>query len=1615
MRKKKLLSLSVFLTAFAMLLPVPLSAGAAETETFFSHKINERDVIISSDEADANTPGVTYCAGGEGCRGHKISGVTQGSPSSAASGDATSGDASGDAGKGRRPNTITVKSGTHNIVFAGVTIDAKGYTSPSGEDKACAFDIQNDATVNLTLEKGTDNKLVSESTCAGIRVMSRDGKFASLNIDGEGSLDVRSVSGGAGIGADQYGSAGNITINGGNVTAYGAKRCAGIGGAAGSGGSGGNIKINGGNVTAYGGDSDEAGVTGGISAGAGIGCGGGCTASKGNVVISGGTVNALGGENKTGSGRADGINCSTLSSDDKSATVFTNGIYQGSGSDKTDMLNFNAMVWKWDGKKVGVATECTVYGNAIMNAHLKQGQTIDIPKGCTLAVIEKDKYDLAGTITGDGTIINKDYLRDDGGNAEKVGNQMVSLTEGDIKVDSTKLIYTGKDRFEAFTKNTTRKVPKPTPNDPDAYDEYLIDNPDAWQPTIVKRTNNNNHDNTFIDAHDDYEVHFTRKGYPDVVLKDIEIKPKELTPSMVIFEEEQSYTGSVIEPKVKITYDGKPNSQELTTADYYVSYGDETTNRDVKNKGEADPPYFTVNLKGSGNYCVLGNLRGKIKIPFSIVPDSLADADFEVTLQNMDPNDKDSVTLDPATGGYTAQYRGKAYTMEPVVTAKKVSDPTNPDAAPDPTPLVKDTDYTVKISPENKDPVNAGIYTYTIAGIGNYQGEKNITFEITPKPISIIESEVETEATKEYDTYSEIPLKKVSLDGVLKEDKVQVDLEATKAIICDTDGNPVKDVSEPDTSYTTILLDPLKLSGTDTKINNYSLDDYLNNFTDQKPLITLAQGITITPATPEAPELSAVIGDEKNKFTCTLTINKRPDNPIYEGLQYEYRYRPENADTEGTEGDGWIPVTTEGSDDTTRVTIKGLDRGNYIFEARSIGTSNVSASEFGSTVPEKITEIDRLEAESAPSGFRLESVQDTSGESFILTLIPPENYDPAMAVEYCIAEDNAEIDVKDLKYKDFESFESNMPNPNKETGCEATTSYIAYVRYKQTDTRKASKTEESDALKVTTETLQVQNPTISFYEDEDDNTDDSDNEEDSEVTEDTENTVNGIINDHEYIGSAKIQINCDTPGVKIYYTLDGSEPTKDSTLYEGPFTLSKHKKENLVQTENELDRKETTIKAVAIRPKWTEGKAEDVFSRQLPRLPELVLTISKPSDRDPYSFINSTTVTIECKTDSTDTKDKPKIYYTMATGEEIPEDPTTSSDLYPGPFSISQTVTIKAIAVQDDMTSRVMEPVKLTQIVLTPKLSYSSRPKLFARTGEETADNNITPVLESTIKNRMAEEDAVPDANREDVSDKIGQMLYDRLNFLGNYTAFHNEDVAYYDFLVMASVGYDDPRKATASDFPEEGYTFTIDYPDGTDMDKHDFALVHMFEEGESVGKIEDRVGADITKTPKGLQFTLTSASPIAIAWTDAEEDGPYSNNKGDGSTDPNDPNNPNASGDPSNPSDPNNPNASGDPTNPNNPNASGDPANPNDPSAGTNPNSATGNSSGDAAGTGTNGTGGTASVADAVRSAAASLLPKTGDTSKIMIWIVLAVACVTVIVGVQVKSKKGHSKKKKH
>lgn len=73
--------------------------------------------------------------------------------------------------------------------------------------------------------------------------------------------------------------------------------------------------------------------------------------------------------------------------------------------------------------------------------------------------------------------------------------------------------------------------------------------------------------------------------------------------------------------------------------------------------------------------------------------------------------------------------------------------------------------------------------------------------------------------------------------------------------------------------------------------------------------------------------------------------------------------------------------------------------------------------------------------------------------------------------------------------------------------------------------------------------------------------------------------------------------------------------------------------------------------------------------------------------------------------------------------------------------------------------------------------------------------------------------------------------------------------------------------KATPENFPANGITVTLPYPEGTNAAEYDFVVIHMVTvamNGLAAGDVETPA---VTKTDKGLQFTVHSLSPVAVSW----------------------------------------------------------------------------------------------------------------------------------------------------
>lgn len=141
----------------------------------------------------------------------------------------------------------------------------------------------------------------------------------------------------------------------------------------------------------------------------------------------------------------------------------------------------------------------------------------------------------------------------------------------------------------------------------------------------------------------------------------------------------------------------------------------------------------------------------------------------------------------------------------------------------------------------------------------------------------------------------------------------------------------------------------------------------------------------------------------------------------------------------------------------------------------------------------------------------------------------------------------------------------------------------------------------------------------------------------------------------KYFVPQSVELKTITVGAKIYYTVNGTEPTKDSTEYTGPITVS----ESL------------TLKAIAYNP--DNGAVSSVT--------EAVYEIDSNTCATPtFSTIGkeipkNSKVIITCSTPDA------KIYYTTDGSA-----PTTASTRYTAPITVSTLCTIKAIAVKEGFT-----------------------------------------------------------------------------------------------------------------------------------------------------------------------------------------------------------------------------------------------------------------------------------------------------------------------------------------
>jgi hypothetical protein len=138
-----------------------------------------------------------------------------------------------------------------------------------------------------------------------------------------------------------------------------------------------------------------------------------------------------------------------------------------------------------------------------------------------------------------------------------------------------------------------------------------------------------------------------------------------------------------------------------------------------------------------------------------------------------------------------------------------------------------------------------------------------------------------------------------------------------------------------------------------------------------------------------------------------------------------------------------------------------------------------------------------------------------------------------------------------------------------------------------------------------------------------------------------------------------------TPGSTIYYTLDGSTPTTNSLLYNGPVGIYSN----------------LTLSAKAIRPEYNDSAVTSVYFS--------LLTVATPVfSPNSGRVTNQTPVTITTATAGAD------IYYTLDNTT-----PTTNSIPYDGPFLFDGNLTISAFATKPYFNDSSVATVYLPLIV----------------------------------------------------------------------------------------------------------------------------------------------------------------------------------------------------------------------------------------------------------------------------------------------------------------------------
>lgn len=196
------------------------------------------------------------------------------------------------------------------------------------------------------------------------------------------------------------------------------------------------------------------------------------------------------------------------------------------------------------------------------------------------------------------------------------------------------------------------------------------------------------------------------------------------------------------------------------------------------------------------------------------------------------------------------------------------------------------------------------------------------------------------------------------------------------------------------------------------------------------------------------------------------------------------------------------------------------------------------------------------------------------------------------------------------------------------------------------------------------------------------------------------------------------------------------------------------------------------------------------------------------------------------------------------------------------------------------------EPVVLTGTGVENYTLPDTLPEITGRINAVTEQTNV-PESTDAVQYKLEIEDGisqVPEAlkNNPELNTPVKieeKMKYEIRARLTEGSSKNNVEV--YDVVLMVKDGENGWVAATEENFPKDGITVTLPYPEGTGKDTHNFKAAHMFTHtwnGRTAGEIEY---PEVSKINEGIRFKVTSLSPIGIGWEEVKADNAGNTNAG--------------------------------------------------------------------------------------------------------------------------------------